>query len=614
LEKMRDKKNKTLPGLLAENCRRWGQSRVALREKEYGVWREITWQEYFDNVKALALGLLDLGLKKRDVVTIISTNRPEWLYAELAAQSLGAISLGLYSETENLDQLRELLIRSETKFLMVEDQEQVDKILAIKDDLKTLRKIVVDEFHEIDDYTDPDLVSYAEVIARGLQIDRDHKDLFFKHLNAAKPSDVALLTTTSGSTALPKMAMLTHEGFLYMPEALAEVDVVNENFEFVSFLPPAWGGERMLSIAWALHQGFKVNFCEKSETFTRDMREIGPDILFAPPRTWENMLAEVKVKARDASFLKRHLFYRMLSVAEKIAERKLRKAPLSLLQKILSAAAHIMIFRKIKDHLGLNRVKIAYTGGAALGEDTFLFFHALGVKIRQVYGQSEIGGIAVLHGPDDIRLDTVGKPLPGTEIKIAPNGEILLKSKAVCKGYFREDEKTKTVIKDGWLYTGDQGYMDDGHLVMIDRMGDVLELRSGTKFSPQYLENKLKFSPNIREAVVFGDKRDYVTALIQIDFYVVGKWAEKAQIPYSTFRDLAGIKEVCDLIEGDIREINGSIPEMARIRRFELLKKELDPEDDEITQTQKIRRSAIKEKYRQLVKNLYNEKIGSAVL
>ncbi|HDH87017.1 MAG TPA: long-chain fatty acid--CoA ligase [Desulfobacteraceae bacterium] len=605
---------KTLPDLLVENCRKWGKSRIALREKEYGIWREITWLEYLDNVKAVALGLVDLGLRKGDIVTIISTNRPEWIYAELAAQSVGAISLGLYSEMENLEQLKAMLVSSDTRFLFVEDQEQVDKILAIKDAIKSLHKIIVDEFHEVDDYTDPALVSYAEVMSKGSQIDRDNKNLFFTYLDKVEPSDVALLTTTSGSTALPKLAMLTHEGFLYMPEALDEVDYTDEDFEFVSFLPPAWAGERMMSLAWALYKGFIVNFPEKSETLNRDMREIGPYVLFAPPRTWENMLAQVKVKMRDATFLKRVLFDKILSISEKIAERSLKKKPLSRVQRMLSVIAQILIFRKIKDHLGLTRAKIAFTGGAALGEDTFRFFHALGIKIRQVYGQSEIGGIAVLHSPDDIRLDTVGKALPGTEIRIAPNGEILLKSKAVCKGYYKEDEKTKETIKDGWLYTSDQGYMDEGHLVMIDRMGHVLELRSGTKFSPQYLENKLKFSPNIREAIVFGDKRDYVAALVQIDFYVVGKWAENAKIPYSTFKDLASKEEVYGLIENEIKKINRSIPDMARIRRFELLKKELDPEDDEITQTQKIRRKAIKQKYASMVEDLYNEVVGSSVL
>ncbi|MDY6880909.1 MAG: AMP-binding protein [Thermodesulfobacteriota bacterium] len=597
----------TLPDMLIQKAGQYGETKTALREKEFSIWKEVTWGKYLENVRNFSLGLYDLGIKKGDVVAFISDNRPEWMYTELGAQCIGAISLGLYSDMENLEQLQYLLDFSDTRIIMTENQEQTDKILAVKDKLPKLEKIIVDDFDEVDGYENPELISFRDILDRGAGLHQKDGEIFRKKVADIENKDVAIMSTTSGTTGLPKLALLTHRNLIHMAKGLAEVDPIVEGDEFVSFLPPAWIGERMLSLGWSLFSGFTVNFPERPETVRRDIREIGPSIMLAPPRIWEKMLADVIVKIQDASALKRKIYQFFLPRSERVIEKTSENVALSLSDKALQVVANTFVFRKLRDHLGLTRLRIVYTGGAPLGDDTFRFFQMMRVKIKQVYGQTEIGGIATVHRSDDVRVETVGQPLPETEVRISDIGEVLFKSDAVCKGYYNNPKATEETIVDGWLCSGDQGYLDDGHLVIIDRMGDVMELVGGKKFSPQYIENKMKFSPYIREAIVLGHQLKYVAALIQIDMDVVGKWAEDNQIPYTTFEDLSQKTEVFQLISDEVNRLNKKLPDVARVEKFCLLSKELDPEDDELTQTQKLRRNAIVDKYITQIQSLYPE-------
>ncbi|MBI2013937.1 MAG: AMP-binding protein [Candidatus Rokubacteria bacterium] len=595
----------TLPALLRRNAERFA-GRVAVREKRHGVWQELTWADYAARVERLTLGLRDLGLGESEPIAILTDNRPEWLYAELAAQVLRAVPLSLYADMEDLEGLRYLLDFSEAVAVLAENQEQADKVLALRDRLPRLRWLIVDDFHELRGYADPILVALGDVMDRGARAAAEQPGLWGELVDKVGEDDVALLSTTSGTTARPKIAMLSHRSLLAPARALREVDRADGTDEYVSFLPPAWIGERMTALAWALTEGFTVNFPEKPETVRRDLREIGPTIMFAPPRIWEKMLADLQVRVEDSTWLKRQVYRALLPAGGRMADARLSGKPVPFHVRAGYAVAYALLFRKIKDHLGLSRLRYVYTGGAALGPEAFRFFQALGVNIKQVYGQTETSGIVVMHRTGAIRLETVGRPLPGVEVKVADNGEILVRGDAVFTGYYRRPEATAAAMKDGWLCTGDQGFLDEsGELVMVDRLGDVMELTGGSRFAPQYLETKLRFSPYVREAVVVGHRRPCVAALVQIDMDTVGKWAEGRRLPFTTFTELSQKPEVSALVRAEIARANRGLPEATRVRRFALLAKELDAEQGELTQTQKVRRGAIAERYAALIETLY---------
>jgi len=458
-------------------------------------------------------------------------------------------------------------------------------------------------------YTEDYLMYFLDVEALGKEYEQEHPGLYEESVARGKSSDLAILSTTSGTTSRPKLAMLTHGNLISMGKNLMAVDPMEPDDEFVSFLPLAWIGEQMSSVACALNVGFKVNFPEAPETVQHDMREIGPQMVFSPPRIWESLVSQVQVKIEDTTRFKRFMYNWAMPIGYRMAETRFRKEKPSLGLKILYFLADWLVFENIKDQLGLRRLKRAYTGGAALGPDIFRFFHAMGVNLKQIYGQTEIVGIAVVHRDGDIKFQTVGLPIPETELKIAENGEILMRSPAVMKGYYHDPEATAQAIdEEGWLHSGDAGYLDeDGHLIVIDRAKDVMTLADGTKFSPQFIENKLKFSPYIREAVVFGGDWPFVTAFINIDFANVGKWAEKHQVPYTTYTDLAQKPEVYAIVKAHVLQANADLPPAARIRRFLLLHKELDADDAELTRTRKVRRRLIAKRYDDLISALYSE-------
>lgn len=596
----------TFPQLLVERAKQFGDSKVALREKDFGIWQAVTWREYLEHVKYFCLGLVSLGLEPGDTVAIIGDNRPEWVYAELATQSAGAKSIGIYQDAI-VSEMIYIMTHADVKFIIVEDQEQVDKALEMWEQLSSVQKVIYYDPKGLRNYTEDFLMYFPDVEALGRAYEKDFPHWFEESVARGKGSDVAILSTTSGTTGNPKLAMLTHHNMISMGGKMMAVDPIEAGENFVSFLPLAWMGEQMISFSCSLQQGFTLNFPEEPETVQANIREIGPVAMFSPPRIWESLISQVQVKIEDSSWLKRKLYAWALPVGYEMADTRFRKEQPTVGLKLRYLVADWLVFQMIKDQLGLRHLKRAYTGGAALGPDVFRYFHALGVNLKQIYGQTEVSGIAVVHRDGDIKFQTVGTPLPETDIRIDDNGEILVRSSAVFPGYYGNEAETREALKDGWMHSGDAGYFDDdGHLIVIDRVQDVMTLHDGTKFSPQFIENKLKFSPYIKEAVVFGGDWPYVTAMLNIDMENVGKWAENNQIAYTTYTDLSQKPEVYELVREHIVASNKELPTAARLQRFLLLHKELDADDAELTRTRKVRRKFVAQRYDDIISALYS--------
>ncbi|AZT92865.1 AMP-binding protein [Brevibacterium aurantiacum] len=576
---------------------------VAMQEKRYGIWQPMTWQLYYQRVREFSSGLAELGVIRGDIVAVLGDNRPEWLIAELAAQTLGASVVGIYP-TSIGDELTHILESSAARVVVAEDQEQVDKLLALKTAQEAaglafgIDTIVFYDPHGLEQYTDSILLDFTEVEARGARALATNSDWLDSQMSQGDVDDIAVICTTSGTTSKPKLAYLSHANLLSMAANLDSIDPITPNYRYVSILPFAWIGEQMLAVACGLLKGMAISFPEDASTQRADMREIGPDIMFAPPRIWESMLSEVQVRIDEAGKLKRAVFGWGYQISDRIAAEAAsgRRAGTGL--KMLGKLANLVATRPIREQLGLTRMKRCYTGGAPLGPDVFRFFHSIGVNLKQIYGQTEICGIAVVHRDDDISYTSVGTPIPGTEIRFSADHEILLRSSSVFRGYHRNPEATaEAVDTDGWLHTSDAGYLDEhGHLVVVDRLKDVKFAADSTMFSNAFIENKLKFSPYVEESVVFTDGAA-VTAIITLDPSTVGAWAEHAKLPYTTYTDLAAKPEVFDLVAEEIVRANEDLSEAIRVSRFVLLHKQFDPDDDEITRTRKVRRSVIAQRY-----------------
>jgi long-chain acyl-CoA synthetase len=476
----------------------------------------------------------------------------------------------------------------------------------MKEELPKVRYIIYSDPRGMRGYKQPFLLDFKEVENFGRELEQRDPGLFAKNVAATKYEDLAFICYTSGTTGFPKGAMLSYRNFLSMAANLMEVDNKFEKDEFVSFLPLAWIGEQMMCLSSALLTGFTVNFPEKPETVQENIREIGPTIMFSPPRIWENMTSTVQVKVMDASALKRRMYNWALPVGYAYSDAVFRKEAIPPLLRLKQRLAYALVFRALKDRLGLLRIRSASTGGAALGPDVFKFFNAMGVNLKQIYGQTEISGISCIHREGDINFDSVGKPIPETEIRLSDAGEILSRSPSVFIGYYKNPEETEKTLSDGWLHSGDAGYFtEDGHLIVIDRVKDVMHLNDATRFSPQFIENKLKFSPYIKECVCLGNQRDFIASMICIDYPNVGKWAESRRLSYTTYTDLAAKPEVLELLAKEVEKVNATLPETTRVKKFVPLYKELDADDDELTRTRKVRRAFVGERYKHVIEGMY---------
>jgi long-chain acyl-CoA synthetase len=598
----------TLPRLLLRNAQRFGRRKAAIREKDRGIWQTYSWAEALEQVKAFALGLAALGFQRGDKLAIIGDNRPRLYWAMSAAQCLGGAAVPLYQDAV-AKEIQYIVDHSDCCMVVAEDQEQVDKILELKAALPKLKRIIYDNPKGLRHYDDAMLLSFTAVQEEGHQFEAEHPGYFATQVDAGAESDVALISYTSGTTGSPKGVLLSHRNLIATAENLRQVDRFVDQDETMAYLPMAWVGDSALSVVMTHLTGMCINCPERPETVQQDMREIGPTVLIAPPRIWENMLSQVQVMSQDSTCVKRKLYQLFSPIAERVAARRMQKQPIAWHTTLLYHLGNFLVYAPVRDRLGLRRIRYAYTGGAALGPEAFLFFRGLGVNLKQVYGQTEISSISCMHRDDAVKVDTVGQPLPGTEIALSESGEIISRNAGVFLGYYKNPQATAEALRDGWLHSGDTGLIDDdGHLVFFDRTQDVAQLSDGTRFAPSYIENKLKFSPYIKEAVVVGQERPYVAAMINIDFAVVGKWAERRGMPYTSYTDLSRKPEVYDLIYQEVVGVIGGLPAATRIRKYVLLHKELDPDDEEMTRTRKVRRRYIAQKYEDIIEAFYDER------
>ncbi len=597
----------TLPKLLMANAQRYGHRKAAIREKEYGIWQSYSWAQYLEQVKDFALGLANLGFQRGDKLSIIGDNRPQLYWALVAAQGLGGVPVPIYQDAIAAE-VQFVIDHSDSRVVVAEDQEQVDKILETKDRLPGVEYVIYDDPKGMRQYSFPFLVSFSEVQKLGRRFRARRSGYFEEAVATGGAEDLAIINYTSGTTGSPKGVMLTHRNLLATAKSYLAVDPLDERDQLMAYLPMAWIGDTFFSVVVSFLTGAAVNCPEDTTTVRQDFREIAPRMTFAPPRIWENLLSQTQVKIGDAGWFRRTLCQTFLALGMRVAALQMDGKPVPLSLRLLANLGEWLVFAPLRDQLGLRRIRTATTGGAAIGPDVIQFFRAIGVNLKQLYGMTECSAPATVQRDGAVKVDSVGTPIPGVEIKISEEGEVLLRSPGLFLGYYKDPDATARTLQDGWLATGDAGFLDpDGQLVIIDRAKDVSHLLNGSVFAPQYIENRLKFSPYIKEAVATGHERPYVAAMINIDLEVVGSWAEKQGLPYSGYADLAQKPEVYELMLKEIQRVNTTLTAPLRIRRFVLLHKELDPDDAEITRTRKLRRRFVYEKYRQIIEALYTE-------
>ncbi len=603
----------TFPKLLLRNAEKFAD-RPAMREKDLGIWQSWTWAEVLDEVRAFALGLKKMGLKRGDTMAIIGDNRPRLYWTFLAAQSLGAIPVPVYQDAV-ADEMAYVLKHARIKFVLAEDQEQVDKVLSVSATVKGIAEIVYDDERGLKDYGHGHIRSFEDVEALGKSlIEKDAGEGWLKEIAKGRGSDISVILYTSGTTGASKGVQLTGEGCIDAATDTVKFDKLTANDVALAYLPLAWVGDHYLNFAQGMVAGFCLACPESPETVQEDLREIGPTFYFAPPRVFETLLTQIQIRMEDAGKLKRWLFHYFIDVARRYGEDILNKKRVPPIGRLLYALGGFVIYGPLKNRLGFSNIRVAYTAGEAIGPDLFQFYRSLGLNLKQLYGQTEAFLYVTAQPDGEIRADTVGPPVPGVELRIADNGEVQFKSPGMFTGYFHDRARTtETLTRDGFVKTGDAGLVDreTGHLKIIDRAKDVGKLKDGTLFAPKYIENKLKFYPNIKEVVAFGDKRDFCAVMLNIDIVAVGNWAERNNVVYGSYQELAANPDVYKMLESHVDEVNRSLagePDLAgsQIRRFLILHKELDADDGELTRTQKVRRSFIATRYRPLVKALYD--------
>jgi len=596
----------TLPKLLRRNMKTYGRQ-PGMREKDRGIWQTYSWRDCYAHVRDFALGLAAAGFKRGDKLSVLGDNRARLYWAQLSAQALGGMSVPLYQDSIARE-LAFVLDHAEVSVIVAEDQEQVDKVLSLAGELKSLRLVVYEDPLGMSGYTHDLLKSFTEMEAAGRAFAEEHPDYFERELEQGRAEDVALIAYTSGTTGRSKGALLSHANMIATSESFAGVEAVARGDNWLCYLPMGWVGDSMFSLSTSLVVAATCNCPESPETVQRDLRELGPSALLAPPRIWENMLTSLQVKAADASPLKRRVYEYFRRLAERRELLKADGKPIPRSVELAYRFGEYLVYGPVRDQLGLRNALWCLTGGAPLGADTFRFFRSFGINLKQIYGATEASALVSLQRNEEADPNTVGRSLPGTQVRIGERGEVQVKGPGVFLGYYKQEEATRDAMTpDGWLKTGDAGLVDPrGQLAIIDRAKDVGKLGDGTPFAPQFIENKLKFSPFIREAVAFGDQRPFVAAMIAIDMSTVGKWAEQRSLPYTSYMDLARKPEVARLVIEEVNKINATLPEATRVARIVLLNKELDADDAEITRTRKVRRGFVAEKYAPVIKALYD--------
>lgn len=594
----------TLPKRFESQMKALGD-KIALREKSLGRWRPITWREYYDHVESFSLGLVSLGLKPGERVAILGENCPEWLYADLAAQSARGVAVGVYP-TNSAKQVKYILENSDSRYVVVRDQEQLDKILEIKDELPLLRRAIVIDMKGVRKYKDPIILSYAAVEEIGKKMSMGDPSLFRRMISETDANDIAITVYTSGTTGPPKGAMLSHKNIVAAVECFFKMVPVSQTDSLVSALPLCHVAERLFSLFIPLKAGCTINFAEGTDTLQADMIEISPTIFLTVPRILEKLQSAITTRIQDADPVKRWVYKRCMQLGEKVSNLELSGNGVNLFYKALYAIAYFSMFRALRNRMGLLQVRECVSGAAPLSIDVMKFFRSIGFVIKETYGMTETAGVFTMSTGESIKVGSVGKPVEDIEFKLAEDGEILLKGDSVFVGYYHDQAGTERVKKDGWLYTGDVGKLDDeGNLYIVDRKKEIIITASGKNIAPSEIENSLKFSPYIREAIVIGEGKSYLTALVQIDYENVANWAQKEEIPFTTYKSLARNERVCKLIEAEIRQVNEKFSRVESIKKFRILEKELDHDDDEVTATMKVRRQMIEAKYKELISSMY---------
>jgi long-chain acyl-CoA synthetase len=606
-EKYQRKKYDTIPKLIWRNFDNWADD-TAMCMKKFGVWQKYTWRQYYENMCHLSLGLISLGLKKDDIVCIIGDNEPEWFWGEFAVQAARGIATGAFVDSIP-SEVKYIAEHSGAKFAIVNDQEQTDKFMEIKNQLPALQKIIYWDPKGLKNYDDPVLISFNDVVKMGIEYKKDHPDLFQQNLQAGDGDDIAFIYYTSGTTGLPKGARLTHRALINTAEGFVARYPIREDDNLISNFPAAWVGDSFFATIPHLLTGAVLNFPEEPETIAEDTRETGPNFVIYGPRQWESLVSEIQVKIIDTHPIKRFVYHLFLPVGHKIADIKFGGKEPGLFWRMAYLPAYYLLFRPLKDKLGLSNVRFAVTGSSVLSLDTFRLIHAIGIELRQNYASTEAGLISS-HGKGEIDFASVGRPAVNTEVRVMNSGELYVRGNSMFSGYHHDPKKTDEVLVEGWLHTGDAVNINEqGHLIFLDRMDHMGELRTGIKYAPQYIEGRLRFSPYIKDAMVIGGKEDdYVSAIINIDFTMVGKWAEKNHIPYTTFVDLSQKNEIAELVQKDLLRVNSYLPEAARVKRFVLMHKEFDPDEAELTRTRKIRREFMETRYSELISAIYGGK------
>lgn len=596
--------NQTVPGRFKEAVARWG-NKVALRKKEYGLWHDISWNDYYEKVRSVACGLMSLGLEKGDCAAIIGDNCPEWVFADMGIQCCGAAATGVYA-TNAWAQVEYVVKNSESKIFFVENEEQLDKWLHFKDRAPDLIKVIVWDTEGLRHFKDPMVMTFDELLEMGRRVFDDNPRMFDQRIAEIEPEDLSVLIYTSGTTGPPKGAMLTHSNCLWMGHAITSNNPMVGTDEIMSFLPLCHIFEQLFTVLGHITVGHIVNFIESPDTVVDNMIEISPTVGHAVPRIWEKYYSAIMIRMADATWFKRLVFFSAFKIGQKRARLKMDFKPVPFYLEILYRIAHFIVFRKLKERMGFDRIRIAYSGAAPIAPDILYFFQSIGVNLIEGYGQTEGTGVTTTSRIGRVKFGTVGVPLEGVEIKIADDGEILVKSPGVFKGYFKNPKSTAETIVDGWLYSGDVGEIDeDGYLKITDRKKDIIVTAGGKNITPQYLENKLKASLYINDAVVIGDRRKYLTCLIMIDEDNVVKYAQDHKIQFSTYKDLTCNEEINKMIDAELRAVNETLSRVEQVKKFTILPKKLYEEDGEVTPTMKVKRNFVNEAFSDLIEAMY---------